>query len=76
MPNQNGHTWDPVTKRFIRSLKTQKRRSNKIYNSELTVAKIENQVYCKDRVDSWRTRLTLIEELTWSNLGLIRVVKK
>ena len=42
----------------------------KIYKTELTKIKIENQVMCKYRVDPQRTRLTLIAELTCSNLGL------
>ena len=57
-------------------VKTPKRRSNKIYNSELSMTKIYNQVKCKCRVDPQRTQLTIIAELTWSNLGLIRVLKK
>ena len=65
-----------LTKRFMRSLKTQKHRSNKIYNSELTITRILNQVYCKDQVDPQRTRLTMIEGLTWSNLGLNKNFKK
>ena len=40
------------------------------------MTKIWNQVQWKDRVDPQRTRLTLIEGLTWSNLGLIKDFKK
>ena len=64
-----------MTSRFVRSFKTHKPRSHKIYNTELTITKIENQVKIKYRVDPQRTRLTLIEELTWSNLGLKEVLK-
>ena len=56
-----------MTKHFVRSFKTHKRRSNKIYNTELTM---KNQVKSKYRVDPQRTRLTFIAKLTWSNLGL------
>ena len=63
-----------LTKRFCAVVKTHKRRSNKIYKSELTKIKIENQV--KYRVDPQRTRLTFIVELTWSNLGLKEVLMK
>ena len=61
-----GHVGEPrgLTKRFGAVVKTHKRRSNKIYKSELTKIKIENHW-----VDPQRTRLTLITELTWSNLG-------
>ena len=51
-------------------VKTQKRWSNKIYKTELTKIRYNNQVLCKYRVDPQRARLTLIAELTWSNLGL------
>ena len=63
-------------KRFGAVVKTHKHRSNKIYKSELTKIKIEIQVKCKYRVDPQRTRLTLITELTWSNLGLKEILKK
>ena len=63
-------------KRFSAVVKTHKHRSNKIYKTELTKIKIENQVMCKNRVDPQRTRLTLIAELNWSNLGLKEVSKK
>ena len=65
-----------MTKHFSAVVKTHKRQSNKIYKSELTKIKIENQVKCKYRVDPQRTRLTLIAKLTWSNLGLKEVLKK
>ena len=61
---------------FCAVVKTHKRQSNKIYKSKLTKIKIENQVKCKYQVDPQRTRLTLITELTWSNLGLKEVLKK
>ena len=65
-----------LTKRFSAVVKTHKHRSKKIYKTELTEIKIENQAMCKYRVDLQRTRLTLIAELTWSNLGLKEVLKK
>ena len=65
-----------IDEAFSVVVKTHKRRSNKIYNSDLTMTKISNQVECKYRVDPQRARLTFIAELTWSNLGLIRVLKK
>ena len=57
-------------------VKTQKRWSNKIYKTELTKIRYTNQVMCKYRVDPQRARLTLIAELTWSNLGLKGVLNK
>ena len=65
-----------MTKCFSAVVKTQKHRSNKIYKTELTNIKIENQVMCKYPVDPQRVWLTLIVELTWSNLGLREVLKK
>ena len=65
-----------IDKAFCAVVKTHKRRSKKIYKSELTKIKIENQVKCKYRVDPHRTSLTLIAELTSSNLGLKEVLKK
>ena len=62
-----------LTKRFSAVAKTHKRRSNKIYKTELTKIKIEDQVMCKYRVDPQRAGLTLIAELTWSNLSLKEV---
>ena len=59
---------------FYAVVKTHKRRSKKIYKSELTKIKIENQVKCKYGVDPQRTRLTFIAEFTWSNLGLKEVL--
>ena len=53
--------------------KTQRRWSNKIYKTELTKTRYNNQVLGKYRVDQQRAGLTLIAELTWSNLGLKRV---
>ena len=57
-------------------VKTQKRWSNKIYKTELTKIRYKNRVMCKYRVDPQRVGLTLIAELTWSNLGLKGVLNK
>ena len=57
-------------------VKTQRRWSNKIYKTELTKTRYNNQVLGKYRVDPHRAWLTLIAELTWSNLGLKGVLKK
>ena len=57
-------------------VKTQKQWSNKIYKTEITNIRYKNQVLCKYRVDPQRAGLTLIVELTWSNLGLKRVLNK
>ena len=57
-------------------VKTQRRWSNKIYKTELTKTRYNNQVLGKYRVDPQRAGLTLIAELTWSNLGLKGVLKK
>ena len=65
-----------LTKYFSAVIKKHKRRSNKIYKTKLTQTKIENKVMCKYWVDPQRARLTLIAELTWSNLGLKEVLKK
>ena len=46
------------------------------YKTELTKIIYKNQVLCKYRVDPQRAGLTLIAELTWSNLGLKGVLKK
>ena len=62
-----------MTKRFSAVVKTLKRRLNKIYKTKLTNREIENQVMCKYRVDPQRAGLTLITELTWSNLALKEV---
>ena len=51
-------------------VKTQRRWSNKIYKTELTKTRYNNQVLGKYRVDPHRAGLTLIAELTWPNLGL------
>ena len=56
---------------FLCVVKTQIRWSNKIYKTELT-----NQVLGKYRIDPQRAGLTLITELTWSNLGFKGVLKK
>ena len=68
--------WWVIDEAFCVIVKTHKRRSNKIYKTELTMIKIEIQVMCKYRIDPQRTRLTLIAELTWSNLGLKEVLKE
>ena len=57
-------------------VKTQRRWSNKIYITELTKTRYNNQVLGKYRVDPQRAGLTLIAELTWSNLGLKGVLNK
>ena len=57
-------------------VKTQRRWSNKIYKTELTKTRYNNQVLGKYRVDPQRAGLTLIAELTWSNLGLKGVLNK
>ena len=57
-------------------VKTQRRWSKKIYKTELTKIRYNNQVLCKYRVDPKRAGLTLIAELTWSNLGLKGVLNK
>ena len=57
-------------------VKTQRRWSNKIYKTELTKTRYNNQVLGKYRVDPQRAELTLNAELTWSNLGLKGVLNK
>ena len=57
-------------------VKTQRQWSNKIYKTELTKTRYNNQVLGKYRVDPQRAGLTLIVELTWSNLGLKGVLNK
>ena len=57
-------------------VKTQRRWSNKIYKTELTKTRYNNQVLGKYRVDPQRAELTLIAQLTWSNLGLKGVLNK
>ena len=61
---------------FLCVVKTQIRWSNKIYKTELTKTRYNNQVLGKYRVDPQREGLTLIAELTWSNLGLKGVLNK
>ena len=58
---------------FLCVIKTQIRWSNKIYKTELTKTRYNNQVLGKYRVDPHRAGLTLIAELTWSNLSLKEV---
>ena len=57
-------------------VKTQRQWSKKIYKTELTKIRYESQVLCKYWVDPQRARLTLLAELTWSNLGLKEVLRK
>ena len=54
-------------------VETQRRWSKKIYITELTKTRYNNQVFGKYRVDPQRAGLTLRAELTWSNLGLKEV---
>ena len=61
---------------FLCVVNTQRRWSNKIYKTELTQTRYNNQVLGKYRVDPQRAGLTLIAELTWSNLGLKGVLNK
>ena len=57
-------------------VKTQRRWSNKIYKTELTKTRYNNQVLGNYRVDPQRAGLTLIAELTWSNIGLKGVLNE
>ena len=57
-------------------VKKQRRWRNKIYKTELTKTRYNNQVLGKYRVDPQREGLTLIAEFTWSNLGLKGVLNK
>ena len=57
-------------------VKTQRRWSNKIYKTELTKTRYNNQVLGKYQVDPHRAGLTLIAELTWSNLEFKRVLNE
>ena len=61
---------------FLCVVKTQRRWSKKIYKTKLTETRYNNQVLGKYRVDPPRAGLTLIAELTWSNLGLKGVLNK
>ena len=70
------HIEPHMTDHFRASLKHKKRWSNKIYKTELTNIRYKNQVMCKYRVDPQRAGLTLIVELTWSNLRLKGVLNK
>ena len=58
---------------FLCVVKTRRRWSKKIYKTELTKPRHDNQVLGKYRVDPQRAGLTLRAELTWSNLGLKEV---
>ena len=67
---------ETLTCRFRASLKHKDDRPKKIYKTELTKTRYNNQVLGKYRVDPKRAGLTLIAELTWSNLGLKGVLNK
>ena len=56
--------WLPTDVSFSCIVKTQRRWSNKIYKTELTKTRYNNQVLGKYRVDPQRAGLTLIVELT------------
>ena len=56
-------------------VKTQRRWSNKIYKTELTKIRYNNQVLCKYRVDPQRAGLTLIAEFDLVKLRLKRSFK-
>ena len=60
----------------MRSMKTHDCRSNKIYNSELTMT-LKYEIKYSDEVGSnhGEHNSHFIEEVTWSNLGLIRVLR-
>ena len=69
--------WKNVTDvSFSCVVKTQRQWSNKIYKTELTKTRYNNQVLGKYRVDPQRAGLTLIAKLTWSNLGLTGVLNE
>ena len=61
---------------FRASLKHKDDGQKKFIKTELTKIRYNNQVLCKYRVDPQRAGLTLIVELTWSNLGLKGVLNK
>ena len=65
-----------LTCRFRASLEHKNDGQTKIYKTELTNTRYNNQVLGKYRVDPQRAGLTLITELTWSNLGLKGVLNK
>ena len=65
-----------LTCRFRASLKHKDDGQTKFIKTELTKIRYNNQVLCKYRVDPQRAGLTLIAELTWSNLGLNGVLNK
>ena len=65
-----------IDEAFSHVIKTRRRWSNKIDKTELTKTRYNNQVLGKYRVDPQRAGLTLIAELTWSNLGLKGVLNK
>ena len=79
LPIRLGEVWrgDAVVDvSFSCVVKTQRRWSNKIYKTKLTKTRYNNQVLGKYRVDPQRAGLTLIAELTWSNLGLKGVLNE
>ena len=57
-------------------VKTQRRWSKKIYKTELTKTRYNNQILGNYRVDPQRVGLTLTAQLTSSNLGLKGVLNK
>ena len=65
-----------VTCHFRASLKHKDDGQKKIYKTELTKTRYNNQLLGKYWVDPQRAGLTLIAELTWSNLGLKGVLNK
>ena len=74
--NQNIQHRGSTDVSFSCVVKTQRRWSKKFNKTELTKIRYNNQVLCKYRVDPQRAGLTLIAELTWSNLGLKGVLNK
>ena len=65
-----------MTYRFRASLNHKDDGQTKFIKTELRKIRYKNQVLCKYRVDPQRPGLTLIAELTWSNLGLKEVLNK
>ena len=64
-----------MTRRFRASLNHKNDGQIKFIKTELTKIRYKNQVLCKYRVDPQRVGLTLIIEMTWSNVGLKGVLK-
>ena len=65
-----------MTCHFRASLNHKNVGQTKFIKTELTKIRYKNQVLCKYRVEPHRAGLTLIAELTWSNLGLKGVLNK